>query len=154
MFQLMPRPLPIADSASGWRSKHAGSITMSVKMKKIIRAFAPGHIGGYPQPWEDPTNCRYRNVILTNALLPKSCMKIGHRSNSGIKGLRNLGIEWILSILIEQTERSDTTNLQSSIVNLQFRVGLYRPVCSRPSRSGGIKSIPSWAWHSTCHRCG
>ena len=27
-------------------------------------------------------------------------MKIGHRSNSGIKGLRNLGIEGILSILI------------------------------------------------------
>jgi len=27
-----------------------------------------GHIGCYRQPGEDPTNHRYRNVILTNAL--------------------------------------------------------------------------------------
>ncbi len=34
----------------------------------IIRAFVSGHIGRYRQPGEDPTNYRYRNVILTNAL--------------------------------------------------------------------------------------
>ena len=38
-------------------------------MKKITRAFASGHIGRYRQPGEDTTNYRYRNVILTNALI-------------------------------------------------------------------------------------
>jgi hypothetical protein len=41
---------------------------MFVKVKKIIRAFGSGHIGCYRQPGQDPTNHRYRNVILTNAL--------------------------------------------------------------------------------------
>ena len=36
-----------------------------------------------------------------------------------IAGLNILGM---LSIYIEKTERSDTTNLQYSIVNLQFRL--------------------------------
>jgi len=36
-----------------------------------------------------------------------------------IAGLNILGM---LSILIEKTERSDTTNLQYSIVNIQFRL--------------------------------
>ena len=36
--------------------------------RKIIRAFGSGYIGRYRQPWEDTTNHRYRNVILTNAL--------------------------------------------------------------------------------------
>ena len=49
-------------------------------------------------------------------------MKIGPGSDLGIKGFRNLGIEAILSIKIEKTERSDTTNLQYSIVNIQFRL--------------------------------
>ena len=35
---------------------------------QIIRAFGSGHIGGYRQTGEDPTDHRYRNVILTNAL--------------------------------------------------------------------------------------
>ena len=39
-------------------------------LKKIIRAFGSGHIGGYRQTGEDPTDHRYRNVILTNALGP------------------------------------------------------------------------------------
>jgi hypothetical protein len=30
-----------------------------------------------------------------------NCIKIGHGSDLGIKGLRNLGIEGILSILID-----------------------------------------------------
>jgi hypothetical protein len=34
----------------------------------FIRAFGSGHIGGYRQPAENPTNHRYRNVILTNEL--------------------------------------------------------------------------------------
>ena len=38
------------------------------KWRKIIRAFGSGHIGCYRQPGENPTNHRYRNVILTNAL--------------------------------------------------------------------------------------
>jgi hypothetical protein len=32
--------------------------------------------------------------------MSQNCMRIGHGSNSGIKGLRDLGIEGILSILI------------------------------------------------------
>jgi hypothetical protein len=33
--------------------------------------------------------------------MSRNCMKIGHGSDLGIKGLRNLGIEGILSILID-----------------------------------------------------
>jgi hypothetical protein len=46
-----------------------------------------------------------------------------------IYAIARLNILGMLSILIEKTERSDTTNLQSSIVNIQFRlvrVGSYR----------------------------
>jgi hypothetical protein len=48
-------------------------------------------------------------------------MKTGHGSNSGIEGLRDLGIEGILSIL-KMPERSDIRkssifSLQSSIFN-------------------------------------
>jgi len=39
--------------------------------RKIIRAFGSGHIECYRQPGENPTNHRYRNVILTNALNQK-----------------------------------------------------------------------------------
>jgi hypothetical protein len=39
-----------------------------LKGRKIIRAFGSGHFGCYRQPGENPTNHRYRNVILTNAL--------------------------------------------------------------------------------------
>jgi len=35
-----------------------------IKWRKIIRAFGSGHFGCYPQPGENPTNHRYRNVIL------------------------------------------------------------------------------------------
>ncbi len=38
------------------------------KRRKIIGAFGSGHIGCYRQPGENPTNYRYRNVILTNAI--------------------------------------------------------------------------------------
>jgi len=37
-----------------------------------------------------------------------------------IYAIDRLNIYAILSILIEKTEQSDTTNLQSSIVNIQF----------------------------------
>jgi len=41
-----------------------------------------------------------------------------------IYAIDGLNIYEILSILIEKTERSDTTNLQYSIVNIQFGSGL------------------------------
>jgi hypothetical protein len=39
-----------------------------------------------------------------------------------IYAIARLNILGMLSIYIEKTERSDTTNLQSSIVNIQFRL--------------------------------
>jgi hypothetical protein len=38
--------------------------------------------------------------MAVNLCTSRNCMKIGHGSNSGIQGLRNLGIEGILSLLI------------------------------------------------------
>jgi len=38
--------------------------------------------------------------MAVNLCTSRNCMKIGHGSNSGIQGFRNLGIEGILSLLI------------------------------------------------------
>ena len=46
-----------------------------------IRAFGSGHIGRYRQTGEDPTNHRYRNVILTNALTLQSAKKSVNKKN-------------------------------------------------------------------------
>ena len=59
---------------------------MSVKMKKIIRAFGSGHIGCYRQPGQDPKNYRYRNVILTNALQIKAFEKRNVFLTTAIRG--------------------------------------------------------------------
>jgi hypothetical protein len=38
--------------------------------------------------------------IPASPYVTQDCVKVGHRSNLGIQGFRNLGIEGILSILI------------------------------------------------------
>jgi len=50
----------------------------------------------------------------------------------------------MLSILIKKTERSDTTNLQSSIVNIQFQVGTIENEITAVKRMDRSPAIQFW----------
>ena len=61
-----------------------------------MRAFGSGHFGCYRQSEENPTHQRYRNVILTNALisLDKLSKGIIHRRGLIIPQRRLKPVKW------------------------------------------------------------